>query len=157
MDIKEIVNQLIKKYGTMNPFELADLLGIVVIFEPLGSIYGYYSKSHRTKVIHINENLPYEKQYFTCTHELGHVVLHPDENTAFLKKHTLFSTDKIEIEANTFAIELLLPDDLFIDLEYIYSCFTIYEAIKDKGIPEELLSLKKIDGKKITLKQNIHS
>lgn len=147
MEIKEIIGQLVKKYGTSNPFKLADLLGIVVVFEPLGSIYGYYSRSHRTKVIHINENLPYIKQFSTCAHELGHAVLHPNENTAFLKKNTLFSTEKIEIEANTFTVELLLPDKLFKDQQC--SSFTIYDAIEEKGVPIELLSLKSVDGKKI--------
>ncbi|MCS1393007.1 ImmA/IrrE family metallo-endopeptidase [Lysinibacillus boronitolerans] len=148
MEIKMIIEQLVKKYGTNNPFKLADLLGIVIVFEPLGSIQGYYSRSHRTKVVHINENLPYNTQLLTCAHELGHAILHPEENTAFLKKNTLFSTDKIEIEANTFAVELLLPDELFED-QNIYSCFTIYDAIEEKGVPVELLSLKRIDGKKI--------
>ncbi|MFJ7736436.1 ImmA/IrrE family metallo-endopeptidase [Lysinibacillus sp. NPDC097287] len=147
MDIKKIVAQLVEKYDTSDPFKLADLLGIVVVFEPLGSIYGYYSRSHRTKVIHINENLPLEKQLLTGAHELGHAVQHPEANTAFLKKNTLFSTDKIEIEANTFAVELLLPDELFKD--QCYSGFTIYDAIEEKGVPIELLSLKSIDGKKI--------
>lgn len=83
----------------------------------------------------------------TCAHELGHAILHPDENTAFLKKNTLFSTDKIEVEANTFAVELLLPDELFLEQDN-YSCFTIYDAINEKGVPVVLLSLKRIDGKK---------
>lgn len=139
----------------MNPFKLANLLDIVVIFEPLGSIYGYYSRSHRTKVIHINENLPYNIQFLTCAQELGHSILHPDINTAFLKKNTLFSAEKIEIEANTFAVELLLPDELF--NEQYCSGFTIYNAIKDKGVPEELLSLKTIGDKKFYSKENIHS
>lgn len=145
MDIKKVVEQLVKKYGTSDPFKLAGLLGIVIVFEPLGSIYGYYSRSHRTKVIHINENLPFRKQLLTCAHELGHAVQHPEANTAFLKKNTLFSTDKLEIEANTFAVELLLPDKLF--LEGNDSSFTVYDAIKEKGISTELLSLKSIDGK----------
>lgn len=150
MSIKEIVAQLVKKYGTANPFKLADLLGMVIIYEPLGSTYGYYSRSHRTKVIHINENLPYIQQYFTCSHELGHGVLHPEENTAFLKKNTLFSTNKFEIEANTFAVELLLPDDLFVNQDH--SCFNLYDVINEKGVPEELLFLKRIDVKKFNLK-----
>ncbi len=147
VDIKKVVAQLVEKYDTRDPFKLADLLGVVVIFEPLGSIYGYYSRSHRTKVIHINENLSSKKQLLTAAHELGHVVQHPEANTVFLKKNTLFSTDKLEIEANTFAVELLLPDELF----NIGDCsgFTIYDAIEEKGVPKELLSLKTIDGKKI--------
>lgn len=87
-------------------------------------------------------------QFFIAAHELGHAVQHPDTNTSFLKIHTLFSTEKIEVEANTFAVELLLPDDLF--LENNESSFTIYDAIKEKGVPIELLSLKSIDGKNFT-------
>ncbi|MFJ8087457.1 ImmA/IrrE family metallo-endopeptidase [Lysinibacillus sp. NPDC095746] len=58
-----------------------------------------------------------------------------------MKNHTLFSTDKLEIEANTFAVELLLPDELFLEQDND-SCFTIYDAIKENGVPVELLSLK---------------
>ena len=145
VEIYEIVERLIKKHGTRNPFKLADLLGVVIVFEPLGSAYGYYSRTHRTKVIHINENLPYIQQYFTCAHELGHAVQHPNTSTIFLKKNTLFSTDRLEIEANTFAIELLLPDELFSNIDD--SCFALNDAIKEKGIPEELLFLKNLDDK----------
>ena len=147
LDIKNIVAQLVEKYDTSDPFKLADLLSVVIVYEPLGSIYGYYSRSHRTKVIHINGNLSSENQLLTVAHELGHVILHPEANTVFLKKNTLFSTDKLEIEANTFAVELLLPDELFTD--HCCSGFTIYDAIDEKGVPIELLSLKSIDGKKI--------
>lgn len=139
MDIKQIVVQLVKKYGTNNPYKLAKLLGVVVVFEPLGSICGYYSKSHRTKVLHINESLSRKEQNFTCSHELGHAILHPDHNTAFLKKNTLFSTDRLEIEANTFSVELLLPDELLTDLED-YTIHSIFEA---NGIPKEFVSFKK--------------
>ncbi|WP_369436210.1 hypothetical protein [Lysinibacillus fusiformis] len=48
MNIKKIIGQLVKKYGTSDPFKLAELLGIVVVFEPLGGIFGYYSRSYRT-------------------------------------------------------------------------------------------------------------
>ena len=143
MEIYEIVERLIKKYGTRNPFKLAELLGVLIVFEPLGSAYGYYSRTHRTKVIHINENLSYINQYFTCAHELGHAVQHPDTSTIFLRKNTLFSIDRLEIEANTFAVELLLPDELFLNISD--SDYNIYDAIKEKGVPEELLTLKSLE------------
>ncbi|MFJ7914437.1 MULTISPECIES: ImmA/IrrE family metallo-endopeptidase [unclassified Lysinibacillus] len=148
MSIKSIVNQLIKKYGTNDPFKLAEYMGVLIVFEPLGNALGYYNKHFRVPMIHINENADRKLQIFICAHELGHYVQHEDINTSFLKKHTLFSTDKIEIEANTFAVELLLPDELFLEQDN-YSCFTIYDAIKEKGVPIELLSLKNIGGKKI--------
>ncbi|MEY9975774.1 Zn-dependent peptidase ImmA (M78 family) [Lysinibacillus sp. RC79] len=147
MSIKSIVNQLVKKHGTNDPFKIAKNMGIIIVFEPLGNALGYYSKHFRIPIIHINQDADRESQFFICGHELGHAVQHSDVNTSFLKKHTLFSTDKLEIEANTFAVELLLPDELFFEQDD-YSCFTIYDAIKEKGVPLELLSLKSIDGKK---------
>ena len=44
MDIRKKTRSLKKKYGTNNPFDIAQHLGIKVIFEPLGSISGYYNK-----------------------------------------------------------------------------------------------------------------
>lgn len=131
MDIKKLVCKLIKKYDTSDPFEIAEQLGIVVIFEPLGSIHGYYSRSHRTKVIHINENLPCEKQLITGAHELGHAILHPGENTAFLKSSTYFPTSKIEQEANEFMLALLFNKGCEV--------ITILEATERYGIPKQLL------------------
>nr|WP_318245426.1 hypothetical protein [Psychrobacillus faecigallinarum] len=50
------------------------------------------------------------------------------------------------MEANIFAVELLLPDELFVNNDD--SCFNIDDTIKEKGIPKELLALKYIAGKK---------
>lgn len=110
MDIKSIISNLINKYGTSCPFELADALHIAVFYEELGTINGYYNKPLRMKQIHINHNLDEHMQRFTCAHELGHAILHPNASTPFLRSKTLFSVDKLEIEANTFATTLLIPD-----------------------------------------------
>jgi Zn-dependent peptidase ImmA (M78 family) len=45
-----------------------------------------------------------------AVHELGHAFLHQKANTPFLRKNTFFSDEKIEMEANTFAVELLVQD-----------------------------------------------
>ena len=111
MDIKSRVEQLKSQFGTRDPFILAESLGVLILDEPLGSVRGYYGRSHRQKVIHINEALEESLRQFVCAHELGHAVLHPDSNTPFLRANTLFSIDRFEIEANRFAADLLLPDD----------------------------------------------
>lgn len=131
MDVKKLVKQLIKKYGTTNPFKIAKNMGITIEYENLGSSWGYFSHKYRTFVIHINENLSCEKQFFTCLHELGHVIQHPDHNIAFLKENTFFSTDKYEIEANLFAVELLFSDT--------DNPITFEEAVHTYGIPEQFL------------------
>ena len=112
MNIQNTISHLIKKYGTDNPFELADALNITIFFEELGSINGYYNKPLRMKQIHINNSLDSIMKRFTCAHELGHAILHPDASTPFLRSKTLLSVDKMEIEANTFAVELLIPNEL---------------------------------------------
>ncbi|WP_425057663.1 hypothetical protein SCACP_21830 [Sporomusa carbonis] len=75
---------------------------------------------------------------FVCGHELGHAIKHSDMNTPFLKRHTLFSTDKIERQANTFAVELLLPDEILRE----YSDCSLYNIAKNVGIPDKLIDLK---------------
>lgn len=137
MDIKGKVNLLIHKFNTNCPYKIAKQMGIQVLYEPLGNTLGYYSKHFRIKVIHLNESAESKKQLYVCAHELGHAILHPNSNTPFLKKHTFLSTEKIEVEANTFAIELLFKD---IEKEYI----TLNEAVEEYGIPKQLVLLKSL-------------
>lgn len=111
MDIKEYVSSLALANKTNNPFQIAENKGIIVSFEPLGTIRGYYSKALRTKFIHINENMDEHRQLFTCAHELGHALMHPSLSTPFLRDSTLFSVNKLEVEANRFAICLCYPSD----------------------------------------------
>lgn len=115
MNIKEIIYRLTQKYNTSNPFELADALKISVYYENLGTINGYYNKPLRMKQIHINSTLDKHMAEYTCAHELGHAVLHPNASTPFLRSKTMISVDKMEIEANTFVVNLLIPDKTILE------------------------------------------
>lgn len=130
----EEVNKLIEKYNTNCPFKIAQALGIIIIYEELGNALGYFNQHFRIKIIHINQNASKHQQEFICAHELGHAVCHPRANTPFLKKHTLFSTDKIEMEANQFAINLMFSQD------YFDGQLSLNEAVNLYGIPEKLLT-----------------
>lgn len=130
--IKNTVDELVHKYGTNNPFELAELMGIIIRYVNLGNILGFHTRHFRCSIVHINASTTEKQQLFTCAHEIGHAVLHPNVNTPFLKSNTYFSTDRIEIEANTFAVELLFSQD-------VVSPITIHEATEHYDIPEQLL------------------
>lgn len=117
LDIRGLIRKLERKYQTRNPFDLAKALGILILMEDLGTINGYYNKQLRIKQIHINYNLPEHLQILTCAHELGHALLHPNSSTPFLRSCTFFSVDRMEIEANKFAMELLLSDDILIEYQ----------------------------------------
>lgn len=135
-----IVEHLIKKYDTNNPFAIADNLNIIVIHSEMKNVLGFFNRYRRSKFIHLNDNMPESLKNFVCAHELGHAIQHPDMNTPFLKRHTLFSTDRIEREANTFAVELLLTDELL----HEYEGYGISTIARTTGIPDKLIELKKI-------------
>ncbi len=130
--------QLINKYKTNNPQEIAQELGIIVLFEELGDINGYYNTAFRQKLIHININLPKYKQQFTIAHELGHALLHPKANTPFLREKTLFSINKLEIEANKFAVDLLITDEAIAEVKHL----TLDQMANYFGINKNLIKLR---------------
>lgn len=138
MNIKRIAEKLMRKYDTNNPFKLADELGIIVKYDDLGNTWGYFITYKRIKIIHINKNIDEWLQRYTCAHELGHSILHKGVPTPFLKKHTLFSIEKIERQANTFAVELLMPDEIISK----YDGYTIHNIADIVGIPNGLEVLK---------------
>lgn len=142
---KIAAERLIKKYRTNCPFQIAREMGVNIQFERLKNTLGYFNTYKRIKIIHINQELTEQDQRFTCAHELAHSVLHVAVNTPFLQRSTLFSVSKIEREANTFAVELLLPDSLF----QRFKETTLSTLAEMHGIPHELAKLK--DVKKFTL------
>lgn len=143
MNIRKKVQQLIRRHGTNDPERLARTMGINVIYIDLGgSVYGTYLKYKRVKTILIDaERTPEHLRRFVLAHELGHAVCTPDANTSWISAYTLaLNTDRIEREANTFAVELLLPDDFVRENE---GC-SIYQLARLRGVPEGLVELKGI-------------
>lgn len=120
MDIKRRVKNLINKYGTRNPYKLCKRMKIYIIYMDLGNIKGIYKKVVTNKFIVINENLDEFCQKVVLAHELGHALLHHSREIQALKDYDLFPqfSNQIEVEANTFAAELLIDDD-FDNNEYI--------------------------------------
>lgn len=137
MDIKRRVRNLEKKYGTKNPYKLCKMLKIKILYLDLGNIKGIYKKVLTNKFIAINENLDEFCQKIVLAHELGHALLHNSKEVQALKDYDLFPkcNNQIELEANIFAAELLISDE--IDSEYIEN------PSLDIRILEQLKELKK--------------
>jgi len=140
MDIKGKAIQLIKKYGTDDPFRIAAELNIKLVYAPLGGIYGNYMKYKRTKFIMIDgDKTPERMLPFVCAHELGHGICTPDENTELLQAYSRGLECRIERRANLFAVELLLNDDY---LQENAEC-SIYTLGSMRGIPKSIIELKR--------------
>lgn len=140
MNIAKRVRKLKRKYKTNNPFELARCLDIIVLIHELDpSIWGYYHYFQRNKIIHLNCILDEDITRIVLAHELGHALLHVKSNCIFLQNNTFFVTNKLENEANFFAAELLLPDNLF-DIYPNY--FTCDQIAASEKVPSEFVKLK---------------
>ena len=141
LDIRREVAYLKRFYKTDDPFDVIAYKKILLLYEDLGSINGYYSLILRQKQIHINSNLPCFQQRFTGTHELGHAILHPKANTPFLLANTYQSVDRLEIEANKFAVEFLISDD---DMWECMRCrgFSVEQTARYLGYHKELIELR---------------
>ena len=111
MEQKRTANSLVRKFGTRDPFRIAEALGMEVVRIPLSGIRGFYQCMKRVKLIYSDSSLPDAEARFVCAHELGHVLLHRGYNRIFMDAHTYFPVNKYEIEANRFAVDLLYSDD----------------------------------------------
>lgn len=111
-DIRRLIAYYTKKFNTRNPFEIADFLNIEVQIGPLGSRCGCYMFLKNHRCIFLNEELSEHEMELVMAHELGHAIMHRKENYYFIRNKTLLLTSKTEIEANTFAAELLISDEV---------------------------------------------
>lgn len=71
--------------------------------------------NHKSKKIFINRDDAPQRQLFTVAHEIGHITLHGvDEDYIDYRASDLDETSKgKEFEANQFAAELLMPEEIF--------------------------------------------
>jgi Zn-dependent peptidase ImmA (M78 family) len=127
------IRQLIRKYKTKDPFELAERLNITVWFRDLGhGTRGLYIRKLRRRYIVIHEGLDDPWKRFVCAHELAHDRLHPGLSRFWLDEHSFFHAGKFERQANKFAIRLLTAGD------YPSRGETIKEFLQRHNIPVEM-------------------
>lgn len=141
MDIRRKVAELIRRYKTDDPFLIADLKNIHIVYGDLGGKFGNYIKYKRSKFIILdNKRTPERILPFVCAHELGHALCTPNDNTQWLKTYTMtVNADYIERMANEFAVELLLNDKYISD----HAEHSIYNLADCRGVPHQFIVLKK--------------
>lgn len=136
--IRNKVNRLVRFYKTRNPFEIIKGMNIILIFYPLEGVRGFYQYFQRNNLIYIDERLPEHEKKFVCAHELGHMFLHKGTNTVFMDTKTHFNTNQFEQEADLFAMDLLISDDILTE----YSEYTNDQISRLTGYNEKLIELR---------------
>lgn len=102
-----MVLYIIHRYGTADPFRIAEELNIEIKWTDLGSsVLGKTQYMLGQPVVMLNDAIRDSQQrYFVMAHELGHVILHAD--IAAYYKITDHGDGQAEQEADRFADELL--------------------------------------------------
>ena len=140
MDIKARVNRLVRFYKTRDPFEMIKGMNIILVNYPLKGVRGFYQYFQRNNIIYLDEKLSDSERRFVLSHELGHMMLHKKSNAIFMDTRTQFNTSKYEQEANLFAMELLLPDQIITD--YVADGLTIDQISRITGYYQSLVELR---------------
>lgn len=118
--------QVLKDGGVTSPpvplERLAEQCRASIRYEPFeGELSGMvHRRSDGSGVIGVNSSHSPTRQRFTIAHEIGHLLLHSDDDVHIDEKRPLGQRDEIssqaidprEIEANQFAAELLMPESL---------------------------------------------
>lgn len=112
MNIKKLANQLVKKYGLRDPLEITLAMGIILLEEDLGEIYGYSHTYKRQRFIHLNKNCSLKTKRLVCAHELGYLLIHPKEEIHVVTDASLEPKDDFERYAKVFVKQLLRDEML---------------------------------------------
>lgn len=118
-EAKKIWGTHIGKYGKTDPENLAKKIGLRVAYEKLDNeVSGVLVLQESKPMIFVNSEQHSNRQRFTIAHELGHYLLHKQEQVHVDNDFTVVYRDSKsstgedlhEIEANQFAAELLMPE-----------------------------------------------
>lgn len=121
--LSKIGTSLVRRYGTRDPFQIAERLGINVLYcDGFGSLKGMYRVIKRNRYIFLNKDLGERMHRIVCAHELGHDQLHRKlAQTNCLQEFMLYDmTTRPEYEANIIAAEILINTDELLDFIYNY-------------------------------------
>jgi Zn-dependent peptidase ImmA (M78 family) len=135
-----------RKYDETDPWKLASAMGIIIEVMPLGSsensCKGFFLYQSRKRHITINADLPEPVQRIILAHEIGHAVLHHKaaKVNAFHDFALYDTSSQMEYEANLFAAEYLLDDDVV--TERLSEDTFFFSVAKELEVPPELLDFK---------------
>ena len=130
-NVLERMDEVMKRAGTDDPFELADYLGARIIWLT-GSVIGFVRKIKQRVFIGVHRELSPRKQRFTVMHEDTHIVCHLEaeefrlghQEAAFFSAGSgIFdaAVSRQEKEANLASAEYSLPTDEVLDMIGYYN------------------------------------
>ena len=136
-----LVQKLIKRYGTSDPFKICTELKVSFKFVDFDDLMGMYAVLGRNRYILLKQDLPEFVLYIVCLHELGHDQLHRElAKSAPLRDSALFRRLPIEHEANIFTAEFKHSDEA--TMELVRSGYSVDQIAKATESFSDLVSIK---------------
>ena len=143
-EIVKIVNKLIDRCGTRDPYKVAKELGINIIYRDFEKQRGAYKVILKNRFVFLKNGMHPVVEQIVLWHEIGHDVLHRQEAVAVggFKEFNIFDMreNRMEYEANIFASQASLPDDTI--LEYIENGYDIQQIARAMCSDINLIALK---------------
>ena len=145
-DIKNIINSLLKKHNLLYPPVSLDKIlegeNIKYLEKDLSSLglddnidaLMYKDKDVNILAVNSRTHLYYERKRFSIAHELGHLFLHFTDNQKYyiaFRNNQGTEGKQQEIEANIFAANLLMPDEM-VEHEYFELDLPILSTLAEK-------------------------
>jgi Zn-dependent peptidase ImmA (M78 family) len=148
--------KLLKDLGITGPpvrvEKIATKLKARLAFEPFegkDDISGILYRDGKRAVIGVNSSHSGVRQRFTIAHEIGHLVLHEGElfvdqavRVNFRDKRSSLAEDRREIEANRFAAELLMPQEMI--KREVVKCIAKKKITTEEELVAELAKVFKV-------------
>lgn len=97
----------------IDPMDIAAKMGISVLADPNFTAIGHYvpGKDSQPPLITYKSSESKVRQRFTVAHELGHHVMgHGERDRDIPEQFSMGYHDPFEVDANRFAVYLLIPD-----------------------------------------------
>ncbi len=101
---------VISREGPVNPFEVANSLGIDVWFTNTPSLEGMFTRTDEARIfLPCLNHRPLGRLCFSCAHELGHAQLGHGNRIDEYVESRVSAKDPEEVAADVFASTLLMP------------------------------------------------
>ncbi len=112
LKIREVANDFRLKWVKKGIYDVFEIIEseCILIRKPLNNyeISGFATYLDENIIVFLNSSFTLGHERFTAAHELGHLVLHRDR---LIKENLLTRGECTEKEADTFAVEFLMPDE----------------------------------------------
>lgn len=160
-EARKILNKFRINEPSIDVESIAKTLGAQVIFQDApDDLSGMIYVGGNGAVIGVNNKNPPTRQRFTIAHEIGHMVMHMhilEGNVHIDKgfgvqlnrdKRSALGEDLLEIQANRFAAELLMPTEMikreikntYIDIESVDE--SIKQLAEKYNVSQQAMSIK---------------